>query len=60
MEQTIPIVVEELYRSLFPGPNPNLWPEYLRKSPVEGHGLWSFYQGLRLGLRLANACRETL
>jgi len=59
MNDPIPIVIEELYRGLVPGPNPTFWPEYLRESPVEGHGLWSFYQGLQLGLRLAAACLET-
>ena len=59
MGTTIPIVIEELYRGLVPGPNPAFWPEYLRENPVEDHGLWSFYHGLQLGLQLAAACLET-
>ena len=60
MNDPIPIVVEELYRGFVTPPNPAFWPEHLQKTPVQGHGLWSFYQGLRLGLQLADACLETL
>ena len=60
MEPTIPFVAEELYDSFVPPPNPAFWPDYLRHDPVKAHGLWSFYQGLRLGLQLADACLEKL
>ncbi|MCI8869339.1 MAG: hypothetical protein HFF39_02155 [Lawsonibacter sp.] len=56
MKDSIPVVVETLYLGLVPPPDPEQWPEYLQNDPVRGHGLWSFYQGLCLGLRLARAC----
>lgn len=58
MEHKIPDVVDELYSYFVPPPNPEFWPEYMADDPVRGHGLWSFYQGLQLGLRLAEACRD--
>ena len=60
MENTIPFVAEELYLAMVPAPNPDLWPEHLHRDPVQAHGLWSFYQGLRLGIQLADACLEKL
>ena len=60
MEPEIPNIVGELYQSMVTGPTPDFWPENLRDKPVQGHGLWSFYQGLRLGLQLSHACLETL
>lgn len=60
MEPEIPNIIEELYFQFSPGPMPDLWPERLRDNPVQGHGLWSFYQGLRLGLRLSAACLDQL
>lgn len=60
MEPNIPAVVEQLYRSFVMQPNPDFWPDYLRDRPVQGHGLWSFYQGLRLGLQLTDACLEKI
>ena len=53
----IPFVVELLYGDFVLPPDPKLWPEQIR-DPVKGHGLYAFYQGLTLGLRLANACME--
>lgn len=58
MEHKIPHVVEELYLSLVPNTTPDFWPDYLKNDPVCGHGLWSFYQGLQLGLQLGSACLE--
>ena len=60
MEHQIPIIIEQLYAYFVTEPNPDFWPEDLRESPVKGHGLWSFYQGLRLGLQVSNACLETM
>lgn len=58
MENQIPAIVEELYHSLVGSPNPELWPEFSQKNPIQGHGLWAFYRGLSLGLKIANACNE--
>lgn len=58
MEQEIPSVVKELYSQWVPEPNPKFWPEYLQDDPIKGHGLYSFYQGLRLGIEIADACLE--
>lgn len=60
MEPQIPIIIEQLYAYFVTEPDPALWPDYLRDVPVKGHGLWSFYQGLKLGLQVSNACLETL
>ena len=59
MNPEIPLVVDALYRYFVPEPNPRFWPDYIR-DPVQGHGLWSFYQGLRLGIQLSDACLEKL
>lgn len=58
MDIEIPMVVELLYYGMVSGPDPRLWPERLRDDPVRGHGLWSFYSGLRMGLQLGSACLE--
>ena len=60
MKEEIPLVIEELYLQFSPGPMPDFWPEYLREDPIRGHGMWSFYQGLKLGLRLSTACLDQL
>lgn len=60
MEPNIPFIVESLYPYFVPGPLPEYWPDYLRNDPVRAHGLWSFYQGLRLGMQIADACLEKL
>lgn len=52
----IPMIVELLYRGMVTGPDPRLWPEEMKNNPVEGHGLWSFYSGLKIGLQLCGAC----
>lgn len=60
MDSEIPAVVEELYHYFVMEPNPAFWPDRLKKDPIRGHGLWSFYQGLRLGVQLTDACLEKL
>ena len=57
MENEIPNIVDELYRYFVTQPDPRLWPDHLQSSPIQGHGLWSFYQGLRLG---TDACLEKI
>ena len=60
MENEIPNIVDELYRYFVTQPDPKLWPDHLQSSPIQGHGLWSFYQGLRLGMQLTDACLEKI
>lgn len=60
MENSIPVIVEQLYRYFVTQPDPRFWPDYLKKEPVQGHGLWAFYQGLQLGMQLTGACLEKL
>ncbi len=56
MKEIIPDVIDELYGYFVPAPTPQFWPEHMAGDPVQAHGLWSFYQGLQLGLHLAHAC----
>ena len=49
MGNDIPVIVDELYRYFVTQPDRRFWPDYI-DDPVLGHGLWSFYQGLRLGV----------
>ncbi|WP_251447407.1 hypothetical protein [Vermiculatibacterium agrestimuris] len=58
MKELIPDVVDELYQYFVTPPNPAFWPEHIVHDPVQAHGLYSFYQGLQLGLKLAEACRD--
>ena len=58
MQPEIPLVIEMLYRHFVTAPNPDFWPEYFQSDPVMGHSLWSFYQGIRLGIQLADARLE--
>ena len=60
MRPEIPMVVEELYLSFVTEPDPQHWPERLQEDPVKGHGLWSFYQGLKLEMRLSAICLDQL
>ncbi len=60
MDQNIPTIIDALYRYFVTAPSPDFWPDYFRHDPVQGHGLWSFYQGLRLGIQLSDACLEKL
>lgn len=57
MSHDIPEVVELLYHAWVGSPDPERWPEYVREDPVLGQGLYSFYQGLRLGIQLFAACQ---
>lgn len=47
------VVIQMLYQCWVGGPRSERWPEYLEDRPIEGHGLYSFDQGLRLGILLA-------
>ena len=60
MEPHIPIIVEMLYKYFVTQPDPSFWPDHLNADPVHGHGLWSFYQGLQLGIQLMDASLEKL
>lgn len=60
MDDQIPYIVENLYQYLAMPPDPRFWPEHLQHDPVKAHGLYSFYQGLRVGIQLADACLEKL
>ena len=60
MDVEIPQIVELIYHGMVTGPDPRLWPEHMRDDPVRAHGLWSFYQGLQLGMQLTGACLEKL
>ena len=55
----IPVVVELLYHYWVAPAAPNMWPEHLQNNPVLGHGLYSFYRGLCLGIQLMIACKES-
>ena len=48
--------MELLYQYFVGPPDPGRWPEALRNDPAAGHGMYSFEQGLRLGLLLAVEC----
>ena len=52
----IPEIMEELFYTWVPAPDPRQWPEHLREDPVRGYGLFCFSQGPALGLRLDQAC----
>jgi len=56
MADTIPTIIELLYRGMVPGPNPNFWPEHLKDNPSLAHSMWTFYFGLRMGLKLGSVC----
>lgn len=58
MDNEFPVIVEELYYALVGEVSPSLWPEEFRDNPVRGHGMWSFYQGLQVGMQLAAACLD--
>lgn len=60
MEESIPAIVEQLYYYFVTEPNPDFWPDHLKKLPIKGHSLWAFYQGLQLGMQLTDACLEKL
>ena len=58
MAEIIPDVIDELYSYFVPASTSQFWPDHLAKDPVQAHGLWSFYQGLQLGIRLSQACQD--
>lgn len=58
MDEQIPCIAEALYNHFVMPPDPRFWPDRLSGKPVLGHGLYAFYQGLRLGVRLTGACLE--
>lgn len=60
MNHDIPIIIENLYHYFVTEPNPEFWPERFHDDPITGHGLWSFYQGLQLGMQLTGACLEKI
>lgn len=55
MEPQIPLIVEELYAYFATETAYYGYPPREREVP---HGLWAFYQGLRLGAQFDQACRE--
>ncbi len=60
MCEPIPAIICDLYRYFSVGPDPKLWPDYLQDDPVNGHGLYSFYLGIQMGLQIAAAGLETV
>ena len=58
MNYEIPMLVEILYYSFSHELVPESWAGGFEDDPVQGHGLWSFYQGLKLGMRLSAICLE--
>ena len=60
MKHEIPMLVEDLYNHYSHELVPDSWVGGFEENPVQGHGLWSFYQGLRLGLQLTDACLEKI
>lgn len=60
MRDPIPNIVEALYPYFVLSPDPARWPDYLQDNPMKGHGLYAFYQGLRLGLQIAAAGLEVI
>ena len=49
-------IMDYLYDYWIGLPNPDKWPEYVLNDPVQGHGRYSFQQGLVLGLLLFAEC----
>ncbi len=60
MRPEIPFIVQVLYPYFVTEPNPAFWPDDLKDDPVQSHALWAFYQGLRLGVQLTDACLEKI
>lgn len=58
MNGEIPMLIEELYYHYSYELVPSCWPKGLEDNPVQGHGLWSFYQGMKLGMGLSAACLD--
>lgn len=60
MYQPIPAVIEDLYPYVVHIPDSEQWPEHLQGNPQKAHGVYGFYQGLRLGLQIAAAGLEVI
>jgi len=60
MKEEIPMLVEDLYYHYSHELVPESWVGGLEDNPVQGHGLWSFYQGLKLGMQIAVSCLDWL
>lgn len=60
MSYPIPEVVEQMHTFFVMPPDPERWPDYLRDDPMKGYSLYSFYQGVRLGLQIAAAGLEVI
>lgn len=58
MDNNIPCIIEILYHYFVGEPHCAHWSDHLKDVPMTGHGLWAFYQGLRLGIRLMNGCLD--
>ena len=58
MDYEIPIIVERFYYEFAHELVPESWPKGFEDNPVQGHGLWSFYQGVKLGMNLCVACLD--
>lgn len=58
MNGEIPMLIEELYYQYSHEPVPGSWPKGFEDNPVQGHGLWSFCQGLKLGMSLSAVCLD--
>ncbi len=58
MKNEIPMLVEDLYYHYSHELVPESWIGGLEDNPVQGHRLWSFYQGLKLGMQIAFSCLE--
>ena len=52
----IPEVIETLYHCWVSIPDSQCWPDYLRDGPAFAQEIYAFYQGLCLGLQMAEAC----
>lgn len=53
----IPEVIEQLYYNWVTIPDPEKWSEHISTNPILAQGLYSFYQGLCLGMNLSEARR---
>ena len=46
-------IFEELFEAWCPSENPRPIPDHLKDNPARAYGLFTFEQGLKLGLQLA-------
>ena len=56
----VPEIIELLYHAWVSIPDPSCWPDYLKNDPALARGMYGFYQGLCLGVRLSEACHPGL